>query len=370
MNSAADNKICRWGFLSTASIGHKNWQAIKLAGNGEVVAVASRDQSKAQAYIDQCSSTVPFPSTPRAIGGYVELLEQDDIDAVYIPLPTGLRKEWVIRAAEFGKHVMCEKPCGCTATDLNEMIDACEKNGVQFMDGVMFMHSQRMTAMRESLDSGSIGDLRRIACQFSFNGGSEFEEGNIRTNSDLEPHGCLGDLGWYTIRFALWAMKYEMPISVTGRIYRGHQRPDSPNAVPMEISSELQFANGVSASMYNSFVTGHQEWAHISGTTGNLSLRDFVLPYSGSQPKFSVTNSDFEINGCDFAMKENCRDIGIEEDGDSTANSQEANLFRNFADIVNSGALQSHWPEISLKTQQVLDAVMESASNESNVVTL
>jgi predicted dehydrogenase len=370
MSSSDGNKTCNWGFLSTASIGHKNWQAIKLSGNGQVVAVASRDASKAQTYIDQCSSTVPFDTTPRAIGSYEELLQQDDIDAVYIPLPTGLRKEWVIRAAEHGKHVMCEKPCGCSAVELQEMISACDNNNVQFMDGVMFMHSQRMPAMRKVLESGTIGDIRRIACQFSFNGGDEFEEGNIRTNSDLEPHGCLGDLGWYTIRFALWAMNYQMPISVVGRICRGHQRRDSPNAVPMEVASELQFADGVSASMYNSFVTDHQQWAHISGTKGNLSLRDFVLPYAGTQSQFSVANSAFEVNGCDFEMIENRDDRFIEEAGNSAANSQETNLFRKFADIVNSGQLDPHWSDIALKTQTVLDAVMKSAGNESKTVFL
>ncbi len=71
------------------------------------------------------------------------------MDAVYIPLPTGLRQEWVVRAAEAGKHVICEKPCAVSAADLSEMISACRKNRVQFMDGVMFMHNPRLGRVRE-----------------------------------------------------------------------------------------------------------------------------------------------------------------------------------------------------------------------------
>jgi predicted dehydrogenase len=71
------------------------------------------------------------------------------VDAVYIPLPTGLRKEWVLRAAAAGKHVLCEKPCGLSLAEVREMTDACRENRVQFMDGVMFMHNPRMRRLRE-----------------------------------------------------------------------------------------------------------------------------------------------------------------------------------------------------------------------------
>ena len=72
------------------------------------------------------------------------MLAAKDVDALYIPLPTGLRKEWVIRAAQAGKHIVCEKPCAINAADLREMVDACRQHRVQFMDGVMFMHSRRL----------------------------------------------------------------------------------------------------------------------------------------------------------------------------------------------------------------------------------
>ena len=228
---------CRWGILSTATIARKNYQAIYHSGNGCVAAVASRDRQTAQSFIDDCQLQSPFNPQPMAVEGYEALIENSDIDAVYIPLPTGLRKEWVIRGARAGKHVMCEKPCGITASDLKEMIDVCHENNVQFMDGVMFMHSQRLAAVQSVLNDGkSVGDIKRITAMFSFCAPEDFLESNIRMHSGLEPAGCVGDLGWYTIRFSLWTMQYAMPTRVSGRLLSGTGRPDSPDLVPTEFS--------------------------------------------------------------------------------------------------------------------------------------
>jgi predicted dehydrogenase len=102
-------------------------------------------------------------------------LASDEIEAVYIPLPTGLRKEWVLRAAAAGKHVLSEKPCAVSVADLREMIEACRKHRVQFMDGVMFMHSRRLPRLREILEDGrSVGQVRRITSAFSFLGAGDF----------------------------------------------------------------------------------------------------------------------------------------------------------------------------------------------------
>ncbi len=115
-----------------------------------------------------------------------------------------------MKAAAAGKRIQCEKPCAPTAPEVQEIIDACKKHNVQFMDGVMFMHSARLPKMREALDDGtSVGNIKRITSQFSFYGGEEFHKANIRVSRALEPLGALGDLGWYNIRFTLWAMKYQ-----------------------------------------------------------------------------------------------------------------------------------------------------------------
>src|SRR5579863_1337345 len=136
--------ITRWGIIGAADIARKNWLSILNSGNGVVVAVASRKLDSAARFIDEFQAQAPFPVKPRALGSYAELIASPDIDAVYIPLPTALRKEWVLAAATAGKHVLCEKPCAVNSSDLGEMIAVCKRHAVQFMDGVMFMHSRRL----------------------------------------------------------------------------------------------------------------------------------------------------------------------------------------------------------------------------------
>lgn len=362
-------QLCRWGILSTAGIARKNWAAIRNAGNGQVVAVASRNADKSQQFIDECQLDTPFAQTPEALGSYDALLSRDDIDAVYIPLPTGLRKEWVIKAAEAGKHVMCEKPCAVHAQDLQEMVDACARNNVQFMDGIMYMHSQRMPLLRQTLDDGkSVGSIKRIATQFSFCAPPDFLEGNIRLHSDLEPAGCLGDLGWYTIRMILFVMNYAMPTRVSARMLSSLGRQDSPDRVPTEFSAEMLFENGVSATFYNSFLTEHQQWVNVSGNKGHLVVSDFVLPYCGNELSYTVSNPSFEVNGCNFTMERHDQQFSVSEYANNHAHAQETYLFRNFSELALSGKVDTFWPDVALKTQKVLDACLLSAREEREVV--
>lgn len=364
-----NTKLCRWGILGAAFIARKNWQAIRDAGNATLVAVASRDLTRAQAFIEECQSSAPHSALPEAMNDYDALLARTDIDAVYIPLPTGLRKEWVIRAAQAGKHVLVEKPVGVNAADVAEIIAACEKHRVQFMDGVMFMHGRRLKRLREVVDH-DVGKIRHIATQFSFMSDDEFQRSNIRAHGNLEPLGCLGDLGWYCLRFTLWAMNYATPVQVTGRIHaETRQTADSP-PVPLEFSGTLTFENGTNASFYCSFTTANAQWAIISGSNGLLQVSDFVLPFSSTQTKFSLTRSEFVLNACQFDMHEGCTIEALDEPSSNAPGSQESGLFQTFSDLVLSGKIDDHWPRISLLTQRVLDACLRSAHQDSTLVTL
>jgi predicted dehydrogenase len=351
---------CRWGILGAADIARKNWKAIRLAGNSTLVAVASRDAAKAATFIAECQSDVPFPTPPVAVGGYDELLRRPDIDAVYIPLPTGIRREWVEKAAAAKKHVLCEKPCGTTSADVRAVLDACKANNVQFMDGVMFMHSGRLPLLRTVLDdAGAVGDIRRVTSQFSFLAPGEFMTTNIRVHDQLEPLGALGDLGWYNIRFSLWVMKYQMPERVTGRTLAEHGT--SKTKVPTEFAGDLYYPGGKTASFYCSFLTENQQWAHVSGTKGSVSLADFVLPFYGSEAAFELHRPAFEKFGCSFRMGNHVTRHAVPEYSEGAPNSQEVNMVRTFADLALSGKVDPHWGDIALKTQQVLDACLRSA---------
>lgn len=359
---------CRWGILGAANIARKNWKAIRNAGNAVLIAVASRDRARAQRFIDECQAEAPLTPAPVA-ASYEELLARRDVNAVYIPLPTGVRKEWVLRAADAGKHVLCEKPCGVTVADLRAMLDACRRNRVQLMDGVMFMHSRRLLLLRQALDgSDGIGPVHRIVSQFSFKGTNEFLDTNIRASSDLEPLGCLGDLGWYNVRFSLWAMNEQLPERVTGHLLAEHRRGSSGHAVPLEFSGELFFPGGPTASFYCSFRTENQQWANVSGARGYLNVPDFVLPFFGCEASFEVDAPIFRARGCDFNMESHPRRLAVPEYSSGTPDAQETNMIRTFSRIVTSGQLEPMWGEIALKTQQVVEACLHSAREGGKVI--
>ncbi len=359
-------KICRWGILGTANIARKNWKGMRLAGNSTIVAVGSRDPAKARKFIDECQSEVPF-ATPPMPCTYEELLQRPDVDAVYIPLPTGIRKDWVIKAAEAGKHVLCEKPCGVNAGELRAILDACQANRVQFMDGVMFMHSARLPLLRKVLDDGeTVGDLRRVTSQFCFSAPDEFMKTNIRVSDSLEPLGALGDLGWYNIRFTLFALKYQLPERVTARTLYEHGSESKP--VPMEFSAELFFPGGVTGSFYCSFRTENHQWGHISGSRGSVHVPDFVLPFFGCESAFEANKPHFYAKGCTFRMESHPVKHALREYSEGAENAQEANMIRTFSGLVLSGKLDPSWGDIALKTQLVMDACLRSSQQAGKVV--
>lgn len=358
----ATTRPCRWAILGTAAIARKNWLAIRCAGNARLVAVASRDRARARSFIDECEADSPSHPPPDALGSYAEPLERDDVDAVYVPLPTGIRAEWVIRAAERGKHVLVEKPCANDLPELERIVAACRRHGVQFMDGVMWLHSRRaeevMRSLRAPDDQGGLGAIRRIATQFSFRAPPEFFAGNIRAQGHLEPLGCLGDLGWYTIGFILWALERRQPDAVSGRLLATHDSGGG-RPVPTEFSGELFFRGrgaepDVSASFFCSFLIENQQWVHVSGSRGSLRIDDFVLPYFGNETGFTLSHPRFVAEGCDFRMERHDRTIATAEHGNGHPTAQEANLFRDFSGLVLAGRRDDRWPEMSLAVQRVM----------------
>ncbi len=322
----------RWGILSTARIGRRNWTAMRESGVAELVAVASRDHAKAGEFIAEMQRVSPWESCPEALGSYEELLARKDIDAVYIPLPTAIRKEWVMRAAQHGKHVLCEKPCALNAKDLREMIASCDKHHVVFMDGVVFMHDTRFDRLRQILDDGStIGEVKRITSEFSFRAGEEFVANDIRGASGLEPAGCLGDLGWYCIRASLWAMAWQMPIWVSGRVL------EQEGNVIMAFSAEMGFSGGATASFHCSFRSPNQRWLHVGGTMGGLRVPDFIAPVADN-------DCDWEINYQRVPRQPVSEMVHV------------ARMFTDFTSTVRGDGRAGFWTDIALKTQVVQDA--------------
>lgn len=340
----------RIGILGAAGIVRKkNWKAIQCSGNAIVAAVATRDPARTRQFIAERQAESPFPDPPRAHESYESLLADKAIEAVYLPLPTAVRKEWTIRAANAGKHIISEKPCAVSAADLREILAACDRHRVQFMDGVMFSHNPRLERLRKVLDDPMlIGPIRRITSVFSFLGTGDFHEQNIRVQNALEPLGCLGDLGWYCIRFSLWAMRWQLPAHVTGRILAGGR-----NTAPADFSGELIFPDGASAGFHCSFLAPNQQWANVSGANGALRVADFVLPISENANAWEINYQPIPKTGS-----------GLYLDTATRADAQESLMFRNFASQVRSGNPNNLWIESAMKTQQVTDACLASARRE------
>ncbi|KAA5544291.1 Gfo/Idh/MocA family oxidoreductase [Roseiconus nitratireducens] len=361
---------CRWGILSTAQIARKNWKAIALSGNGIVGGVSSRSASRAEQFIDDCQREVPFDDRPQAFEGHQALLESDQIDAVYVPLPTGLRKPWVLAAAEAGKHVLIEKPIADNAADVREMIDACERNGVQFMDGVMFDHGKRIAEVCQQIRSGMLGRVRRIQTHFSFTGDESFHQDNIRTDATLEPHGCLGDLGWYCIRFILWANDFAEPTSVSGQMLTALERDGAKTSVPGEFRGELAFQGGITAGFYCTFLSANQQLATVSGEDGYLTLDDFVLPMYDGHTRWQVHKHDLAIDNCRWNFRRVSEHFACDEYHSGEANSQEVEMVRTFARHAIDGQPDPELAARALLTQRVLDACRRSADQDGTPVSL
>lgn len=157
----ADETAVRFGILGCANISIKLSKAIERAPNTTLRAIGSRSLEKGTAF----AADHGLPEEVRIYGSYEAVVEDDEVDAVYVPLPTGLHVTWAVRAAERGKHVLLEKPVALGAAEFDEIVAACESSGVQLMDGTMWMHNPRTASMKDFLsDAHRFGQLKSVLC--------------------------------------------------------------------------------------------------------------------------------------------------------------------------------------------------------------
>jgi predicted dehydrogenase len=178
----------KWGILSTAHINRLVIPGAKASPKVDLVAVASRDQARADAYAKEWE-------IERAYGSYEALLEDPEIEAVYIPLPNTMHVDWSIRALEAGKHVLCEKPMSRSEADVNAAFDAADNAGRLLMEAFMYRHNPQTKRLKELVDEGAIGELRLVRAAFSY---GLYDKDNIRLRTDVEG-GALMDVGCYCV---------------------------------------------------------------------------------------------------------------------------------------------------------------------------
>lgn len=342
---------CRWGVIGTAGIARKVVRAMHLSRHASPVAIASRNLDRALAFAEDTG-------LERAHGSYEAMLADPEIDAVYIPLPTGIRRAVVIDAARAGKHVLSEKPVAPHVAAAEEMIEACSDAGVQFMDGVMFMHHRRLELLRERMaDLGLVPTL--VESAFTFKADADFFDSNIRTSIDTEPLGCVGDLGWYNVRMALMVMQ-DLPRVVRARHHEMH------GGVPIHTTGELDFdgPQGPRIARFQcSFRHPLRQWIEIVGDEGCMRIPDFVIG-SPTEAEIEIETESMLTEG-DAAQRRTRERLVVEDCV------QEAEMIECFSRIAaGMDPIDPQWPRWAIETQRVIDAIMSSASADGAAITL
>jgi D-xylose 1-dehydrogenase (NADP+, D-xylono-1,5-lactone-forming) len=249
-------KKVRWGILSSASIAKKALiPAFERANNAVVTAIAScsgkAEEAAAQFNIEKSYSS------------YEEMLQDPDIDAVYIPLPNHLHKKWTLEAAKHGKHILCEKPASLTAEETKEMVEFCREKNVKFMEAFMYQFHPQHERVREIIKSGEIGEVKFMRSSFSFFLAQP--EGSIKMDPN-KGGGSLYDVGCYGIHSIRSILGTE-PVEV-----HVHANVDSDYRVDTSAFGHMKMENGVHAQFDCSFDMVFRQEYEVIGTQGQIKV--------------------------------------------------------------------------------------------------
>ncbi len=326
----ADQKL-RWGILSTAKIGHRAViPAIQQSRNGVVAAIASRDLATAQNAADALN-------IPRAFGSYDAMLTSSEIDAVYIPLPNNLHKEWTIRAAEAGKHILCEKPFALNTAEVKQMIAAAQEHHVVLMEAFMYRFHPQFTRVRQLIAEGAIGQVRTIRSAFCYTMG---RPNDIRINKELGG-GALMDVGCYCVNMARLITGTE-PLTVQASAEFGATQVD------LAFAAVMRFPDDVLAVFDCNFRSDYTEWLQIQGTSGRLEIPRPIKP-SGATAEIILRQGET----ADAAARTTTFTV--------PAANHYTLMCEHFADVVLNGAPLAYPPELDLGNMRVIDALYASA---------
>ena len=256
----------RWGLLSTAHINRSLIPPLKESKRNQLIAVASRDQQKAEAYASEWK-------IPKAFGTYEELLSDPEVDVIYNPLPNSLHAAWTVKALEAGKHVLCEKPLATTLDDVDAIIAAANKTGKVVAEAFMYRHAPQTLKVKELVNGGAIGKVVMMRGVFSF---SLTNPQDIRLDPGLGG-GSIWDIGCYPISYARFICAQE-PIQVFGL------QVDSPTGVDQNFSGEMRFPGDVVAQFQSSFGSPYFTFFEIFGDKGRIAI---PVPFKpGASEKF------------------------------------------------------------------------------------
>jgi predicted dehydrogenase len=269
----------RWGILSTANIAlTKVIPATQASPGSRVVAIASRQLGAAE------SAAKKF-GIPRAYGSYDELFADSEVDAIYNPLPNHLHVPLSVRAADAGKHVLCEKPIAMSARDARQLLAARDRNGVQIGEAFMVRTHPQWHKVRELIASGRIGELRLITGHFSY---YRRDPNDVRSRVEYGG-GALLDIGCYPITLSRWIFDEE-PMEVVGQIER-----DPEFGVDRLASGLMRFPSGQAMFSCAGQLSLHQRMQML-GTRGRI---DVDIPFNAPADSATriVVDGGRDLNG-------------------------------------------------------------------------
>jgi predicted dehydrogenase len=315
------------GVISTANIGLKRVIPAIQKTDASVLALASRETERAESAAEDLD-------IPRAYGSYEALLADDDLDAVYNPLPNSMHAEWTKRAADAGLDVLCEKPLGVDADQSQEMIDYCAEQDVTLMEAFMYRYHPR-TERAVEIAREHLGEIRRVDAQFHF----ALPDGyNIRLDPDLAG-GSLMDVGCYAVTAA--------------RIFCGE--PDSVYAsaldrrdcgVETSLTGLLEYDDGATATISSSFGESVHEYT-VLGTEGRLRVENAFVPDGKTTLEYTVDGRTVEER-FDAVDQYKCE-------------------VEAFLDAVDSGEVPRTDGQEAVRTMRVIDALYESVETGESV---
>ncbi|HEU0292080.1 MAG TPA: Gfo/Idh/MocA family oxidoreductase [Anaerolineales bacterium] len=253
-------KKLRWGLLSTARINRVLLPPLRSSRRNELTAVASRDLDRAKAYADE-------KDIPRAFGSYEALLADPDVDVIYNPLPNSMHAEWTIKAAQAGKHVLCEKPLANTVAEVDAITAAAQEAGVVVMEAFMYRHHPQTLKVKELVEGGAIGKLQLIRGSFTF---KIADENDVRLNASLGG-GSIWDIGCYPISYA--RLIAGEPVEVFGWQIMG-----AASGVDETFVGQMRFPNNVYAQFDSGFRTPGRTHVELVGDQGSLTVPKPFIP--------------------------------------------------------------------------------------------
>ncbi|WP_258000424.1 Gfo/Idh/MocA family protein [Bacillus sp. Marseille-P3661] len=316
--------------ISTAHIGKSTViPAIDRASNAAVTAIASRD--------DKAIKVAEKLNIPKAYTSYETLLE----DAVYIPLPNHLHKEWGVKAARKGKHVLWEKPAALNAQEVEDMIAVCKLENVKFMETFMYQFHQQHAVVRELIAAGGIGQVKLMRASFSFFL-EKSNSTNIRLNNKMGG-GSIYDVGSYCIHSIRSILQAE-PLCV-----HVHAHVDPAYNVDTSAVGYLQFENGVNAMFDCSFDMAFRHKYELIGTKGKI-----IVPRAFRPDVNSGVGQVLLQQGNEVRMLEVITD-------------QYRAQIEHISQAIIDDSQPSYSGEDTYKNMKVLDACYKSLACQSNV---